>query len=275
MECSTPKNAPHYFLIKILILAMGTIIALYSVPSFAGNNVMYNDGDVKLEGYWVASECSHEPGALPPLVLIVHQWKGLGEYEKQRAEMLASECYHAFAIDMYGQGIRPKTTEEAGQQASLYKNDPVLARQRLKAALNFAINQDQTDSDKIAILGYCFGGTMALELARSGAPIKAAISFHGGLFTKAPAQAGTIKASILVHHGANDPHVPPQEVQTFMEEMNRANVDWAATYYAHAVHSFTEKAAGDDPTKGVAYNEQADKRSWFATLNFLKERLSE
>ncbi|MCA9458695.1 MAG: dienelactone hydrolase family protein, partial [Nitrospira sp.] len=263
MSHINPDEKSKNFRISKIFLGMLVVMITgpFSVPAFAGNDVVYNDGETKLQGYWSNSLCSEKPEVSPPLVLIVHQWKGLGAYETLRADMLASECYNVFAIDMYGQGIRPKSTEEAGQQASMYKNDPDLARKRLKAALDFALTQDQVNPDKVAIIGYCFGGTMALELARSGAPIRAAISFHGGLATKAPAQAETIKASIQIHHGADDPHVPPQEVQAFMEEMNSANADWSITTYAHAVHSFTEKAAGDDPSKGVAYNEQADHRS--------------
>ncbi len=144
-------------------------------------------------------------------------------------------------------------------------------RARAKAALDTLLKQPLVDAKRVAAMGYCFGGTMALELARTGANIKGAISFHGALATKAPAKEGTIQASVQVHHGADDPYVPPAEVETFVKEMNTAKADWVMTSYAHAVHAFTEKEAGNDPSKGAAYNEKADKRSWQSALDFLKE----
>lgn len=236
----------------------------------AGETVTYNDGDTVLEGYLARAG---DPDA--PVVMIVHQWKGLGEYEKSRADMLAQQGFNAFAIDMYGQTIRPKDTAEAGEESSKYKNNSALARQRLNAALEYARGIEGVDPARIAIIGYCFGGTMALELARSGADIKSATSFHGGLATNAPVtQPGVIKASIAVHHGADDPHVKPGEVKSFMDEMKTADADLVFTSYANAVHSFTEPSAGSDNAKGVAYNEKADHRSWAATLDFLRETLS-
>lgn len=256
------------------ILMLLTLLA-FALPlsAMAGENVIYHDGDTTLEGYWAKADCAIQ--TTKPTVLIVHQWKGLGDYEKTRADMLAKECYNVMAIDMYGQGVRPATQEEAGTQAGIYKTDPALARRRLTAALDFARTQPDVDAEKMAVMGYCFGGTMALELARSGADIDGAISFHGGLATRMPAiREGAIKASIQIHHGADDPHVPPQEVETFINEMNAAHADWVFTAYAGAVHAFTEKEAGNDPSTGVAYNEKADKRSWAATLDFLKEIFS-
>ncbi len=237
----------------------------------AGERVDYTHKDLQLEGYWSASKC--KTASSDPLVLIVHQWRGLGEYEKERADMLAKECYNAFAIDIYGKGVRPENNKAASKESSKYKNNPELARDRLQATLNYARKKINDDKRQAAIMGYCFGGTMALELARSGADINAAVSFHGGLSTKKPADssAGTINASIQVHHGAEDPYVPEDEVKAFIDEMDAAEADWFLIKYADAVHSFTEKAAGNDPSKGVAYNEKADKRSWATTLVFLDQ----
>lgn len=250
----------------ILTLAALTVFAN---PAIAGETLTYADDDTTLEGYLARADDDNAP-----LVLIVHQWKGLGAYEKQRADMLAAAGYNAFAIDMYGKGIRPASTEEAAAESATYKNDPALARKRLNAALDYARTLTGVDDSRIAIIGYCFGGTMALELARSGADINAAISFHGGLATKAaPSAPGSIKAAIEIHHGADDPYVPAAEVTAFITEMNTAKADWVMAQYAGAVHSFTEKAAGDDPSKGAAYNEKADTRSWSAALDFLGETL--
>ena len=253
----------------ILRLILSVILMALTAPALAGETLVYKDGDVTLEGYLARAE---GVSGDTPVVLIVHQWKGPGEYERSRADLLAAQGYHAFVIDMYGQGIRPQTPQAAGAEAGKYKNDPVLARKRLNAALDFIKTQPGIDGSNIAIIGYCFGGTMALELARSGADIAAAISFHGGLASKAPSTApGVIKAAIQVHHGAADPHVPEAEIRAFTEEMTQAGADWSLTMYGGAVHSFTEKEAGNDPSKGAAYNEKADLRSWAAALNFLNE----
>lgn len=245
--------------------ALLALLCFASTPALAGEPFLYKDGDMQLEGYMARAA---EPGA--PVVLIVHQWKGLGAYEKSRADMLAAAGYNAFAIDMYGQGIRPQTPEEAGKQASLYKNDPVLARQRVHAALE-TVRGMSSIGPSIAIMGYCFGGTMALEAARAGEELAAAISFHGGLSTKVPAAENAVKAPLLVHHGADDPFVPAAEVVAFEQEMQDAHARLTFYAYPGAVHSFTEKEAGNDPAKGAAYNEEADALSWQRSLSFLEK----
>lgn len=237
----------------------------------AGAPITYKDGDTVLEGYVAAPE--NNTGTAP-IVMIVHQWKGLGDYEKKRADMLADLGYVAFAIDMYGQGIRPADTEQAGAESSKYKDNPDLARSRLNAALETARNLELGNPEHIAIIGYCFGGTMALELARSGADIDGAVSFHGGLNTKKPAQQDSVKAEIEVHHGAADPHVPAEQVDAFMREMEDSGTDFAFYAYKDAVHAFTEKETGNDPSTGVAYNANADQKSWDRTLAFLNRKFS-
>lgn len=257
---------------KLLLSVTGICSLALCAPAHAGQDITYYDGDTTLEGYWAPSVCpqTKDDPENTPVIMIIHQWKGLGDYEKIRADMLADQCYNAFAIDMYGKGVRPKTREDAAKQAGIYKNDPALARHRAQIALDY-VRQHHKDAP-VAVMGYCFGGTMALELARSGADLAGVVSFHGGLATKAPVtEKGIIKAPIEIHHGAADPHVTQQEVTDFMAEMDQAGADWQLTQYAGAVHAFTEKEAGNDPSTGAAYNEKADKRSWAATLNFLKE----
>ncbi|MCM2344873.1 MAG: dienelactone hydrolase family protein [Alphaproteobacteria bacterium] len=241
------------------------LLCLITAPAFAGEPLLYKDGDVQLEGYMARAE---KAGA--PVVLIIHQWKGLGAYEKHRADMLAAEGYNAFAIDMYGQGIRPQTQEDAGKQAGLYKSDPALARQRVKAALDLVRSMSSVGPE-IAVIGYCFGGTMALEAARAGSDLAAAISFHGGLATKEPATPGAITAPLMVHHGADDPFVPAAEVAAFEQEIAAAGAQMTFYAYKGAVHSFTDKAAGTDPTTGAAYHEEADVLSWQRSLSFLEK----
>ncbi len=253
---------------KKTLLTAALLLCLNASAYAKGQSVTYFDGETELEGYWVTPEC--EGGETAPVVMIVHQWKGLGEYEKRRAEQIAANYRHAFAVDMYGKGIRPRTREEAAAQAGKYKKDSALARKRMQAALGFARVNVNNEQAQIAVMGYCFGGTMALELARSGADIHGAVSFHGGLSTPAPiAGPGTIKASVLVHNGAADPNVKKEEIESFVAEMDRADADWQFIDYADAVHSFTEREAGDDPSGGSAYNEKADERSWAYTGIFL------
>lgn len=230
-------------------------------------DVEYKDGDVILQGYLAYDDSKvNSPG-----VLIVHQWKGLTDYEKMRAGQLAELGYVAFAVDVYGKGVRPATPEEAGKQAGKYRSDVNLLRSRVNAGLNELRKQSFVDANNISAIGYCFGGGGALELARSGADIKGAVSFHGTLKTVAPEDAKNIKCKILVLHGAIDPNVPEQDVIGFKKEMEDANVDYVLTQYSGAVHSFTQPSAGNDPSKGSAYNEKADKRSWIAMKEFFDE----
>ncbi len=251
------------------LLVFLTVFALSTPAWAAGMAVEYKDGDTVLEGYWADSQCEGATDA--PVVLVVHQWMGLTDYEKMRTDMLAAQCYNAFAIDMYGKGIRPSSKEEAGKLASLYKGDPALARKRLDAALTAAKTMNGRNYSKIAAFGYCFGGGMVLELARSGADINGVVSFHGTLSASAPAKPGEVKAAVQVHQGAADPFVPQDEVKGFMNEMDKAGADWTLTQYAGAVHAFTQQGAGNDVKSGTAYNEKADTRSWAAALNFLDE----
>jgi len=195
----------------------------------------------------------------------------VGPYVKGRAEQIVRLGYIAFAVDMYGKGVRPRNVTEASQQASLYRKDRTLRRKRALAGLDFLKKNPLVDPKRIVVMGYCFGGGVALETARSGADLRGAVSFHGNLDTPHPDDAKNIKAKILVLHGADDPNVPPEQVLQFQNEMRNAKVDWQMVLYGNAVHSFTNPEAGNDPSKGVAYNQSADKRSWQAFESFLKE----
>jgi dienelactone hydrolase len=229
--------------------------------------VPYKHGDVQLEGwvYYDDAAKGKRPG-----VLVVHEWYGLGDYAKRRAEMLAKLGYVAFAADMYGKGVYAKTHEEAGKLAGAVRGDRTLMRGRAMAAVDQLKAQPGVDAARLAAIGYCFGGTTVLELGRMGAPLKGVASFHGSLDTPLPAQKGAVKAKVLVLHGADDKHVGPQ-VPAFEDEMRQAGADWQLVAYGGAVHSFTVKEAGDDPSKGMAYHADADRRSWKALLDFFQE----
>ena len=233
--------------------------------------IEYKQGDATLEGYLAYP--TDAGSAKRPAVLVIHDWSGLGPYAKMRAEKLAEMGYVAFAADIYGKGIRPTTPEECGKQAGIYRADRKLMRARANAGLDVLRGMERVDANKIAAIGYCFGGGAALELARSGASLAGVVSFHGNLDTPNPEDARQIKAKILVCHGADDPVVPPEQVAAFMKEMREAKVDWQFVAYGGAVHSFTRPDSGNDPSKGAAYNADADRRSWTAMADFFTEVL--
>lgn len=236
-----------------LFLSANAFAALHS------ETVEYKDGDTILEGYLAYDDATQEKR---PGVVVVHEWKGLGSHAKSSADRLAELGYVAFAADIYGKGIRPQTNEEAGKQAGIYKNDRALLRSRAKKAVDVLTSNPLVDKDKIAAIGYCFGGTTVLEMARSGAPLLGVVSFHGGLNTPTPEDAKNIKVKVLALHGADDPYVPAEEVAAFKKEMEDAGVDYRFIAYPGAVHSFTNPEAGNDPSQGAAYQREADERSW-------------
>ena len=228
----------------------------------------YEQGDTALQGY-LAYDTAVE--GKRPGVLIIHQWKGLTDYEKKRADMLAKLGYVAFALDIYGKENRPKNTQEAGTMAGKFKQDRALLRERAQAGLEVLQKQEQTDAKRVAAIGYCFGGTAVIELARSGADVRGVVSFHGGLDSPHPEDGKNIKCKVLACHGADDPHVSAKDVAAFEDEMRQAKVDWQLVKYGGAVHSFTDWNAGDNPKAGAAYNEKADRRSWEAMKEFFGE----
>jgi dienelactone hydrolase len=251
---------------KILIMGIFSAAAFtltLATPLWAAIRtevVTYYQGDVKLVGYLAYDETVKGPC---PAVLVIHEWWGVNDYVKKRADQLASLGYIAFAADIYGNGTVAADPQEAGALAGKFRNgDRKLLRERANAGLQVLLNHPLADKQRIVAIGYCFGGTTVLELARSGAPLAGVVSFHGGLDTPNPADAKNIKARVLVLHGADDPNVPAAQVAAFAEEMRTAKVDWQMIAYGGAVHSFSNPASGSDPSKGVAYNEKADKRSW-------------
>jgi dienelactone hydrolase len=252
------------------LMALGAAILIAAVAEGALKTqvIEYKDGDVTCEGYLAYDDAITGPR---PGVLVVHEWMGLGPYAKMRADKLAQMGYVAFAADIYGKGIRPKNSDEASTQASIYRKDRQLMRRRAQAALQVLADSKLVDRKRVAAIGYCFGGGTVLELARSGADLAGVVSFHGNLDTPNPADAKNIKGKILVQHGGSDPYVPAEQLAAFEKEMADAGVNWQVIVYGGAVHSFTNPDSGTDPSKGAAYNEQADKRSWLAMKQFFDE----
>ncbi len=255
-----------------MVTRLSVLLLLLALTGSAQNlvtrTIEYKDGDTVLSGYLVVdtSKSGKRPG-----ILICHAWKGLGKHEKDTAERLARLGYVAFALDIYGKGVRAESAKEARALSSKYKSNRDLLRRRVNAGLARLKEFEQVDPAKTAAIGFCFGGTTVLELARSGAETLGVVSFHGGLGTPTPKDARKIKAKVLVLHGGDDPHAPISEVVGLIEEMKKADVDWQVTLYGGAVHSFTDPGSGNDPSRGAAYDKQAATRSWQDMLNFFNE----
>lgn len=253
-------------LIAFFSLVLSTHFAFAALKK---ETVEYKAGTTALEGFIAQDEAPAKSTTGKPAILIVHDWMGLNDHAKEKAEELAKMGYVAFAVDIYGKGVRPQNVEEAKTQATKYKSDIPLLRARIMAAYDKLLTLKNVDPKKVVIIGYCFGGTTALELMRSGAPLAGAGIFHGGLSTPNPKDANNIKGPILVMHGADDPYVPAAEVEAFKKEMKDAKVNMTFISYPKAVHAFTVKAAGNDNSKGAAYNAAADKKSWSDFKKFL------
>ncbi|MBJ6800199.1 dienelactone hydrolase family protein [Geomonas propionica] len=254
---------------KYLLALMMTLVAQGASAAVVGHNVEYRQGDTILEGYLAYDDAIK---VKRPGVLVIHEWTGVSAYEKMRVEQLAKLGYVAFAADIYGKGVRPVGPEAAAKEAAKYRgNDRSLIRARAAAGLEKLAGFPQVDPKRLAVMGYCFGGTAALELARSGADLLGTVSFHGGLSTPNPADARNIRGKVLALHGADDPYVKPDEVAAFQKEMRDAKVDWQMNMYGNAVHSFTNPKSGNDNSKGAAYNEKADRRSFEAMKIFFNE----
>lgn len=253
----------------LLSLALASLCANLADAAIKTEPVEYQQGGVTLEGALVYNDAvkGQRPG-----VLVVHQWKGLTDYEKKRAAMLAELGYAAFCVDIYGRGIRPATAQDAGAEAGKYKRNRPLLRDRVNAGLETFRKQAVVDPKHVAAIGYCFGGTTVIELARKGADVAGVVSFHGALDSPTPADGKNIKCKVLACHGADDPFVPAKDVEAFENEMRNGSVDWRLIKYGGAVHSFTDWNA-DGSMAGAKYDEKADKRSWEDMKAFLAEVL--
>jgi len=252
----------RYFFVFSLLCPLFAQAAIKSEP------IQYKQGDKTFEGVIYFDDADNTPRRG---VMVCHEWWGLNDYAKARAQQLAQMGYVAMAVDMYGKGVLAKDMEEAGKLATALKDDRATLRARINAALAAFRTRKEVDPKKIAAIGYCFGGTTALELARSGADILGVVGFHAGLSTPNPADAKNIKGKILICHGGDDPFVPMPEVNAFLDEMKAAKVNYQFNIYSGAVHTFTNPAAGNDPSKGSAYNAQADHRSFEEMKQFFAE----
>lgn len=229
----------------------------------------YNDGDQVLNGFSIQPE---SVGQQKPGILILPAWMGIDKLSKETAEKLSKLGYYAFVADIYGAGNYPKDYSEAGKKSGYYKTNYLEYQKRIELALNQLILSG-ANPDNIVVIGYCFGGTGAIEAARGHLKVNGVVSFHGGLGRDVARNIEPIKTAVLVCHGADDPYESVEEIAAFQQEMKNTKADWQMIYYANAVHSFTNPEAGNDNSKGAAYNEKADKRSREHLNIFLKEIL--
>ncbi|WP_264538391.1 dienelactone hydrolase family protein [Flavobacterium sp. N1736] len=231
--------------------------------------VKYTDGTQVLNGLSIkaAKKSSQNPG-----ILLLPAWLGIDNASKEIAANLSKLGYHVFIADIYGEGNYPKNTGEAGKLAGFYKTNINDYQRRINLALQELIKSG-ANADNIVAIGYCFGGTGVLEAARGHLNVKGVASFHGGLGKDASRVVEPITAKVLVCHGADDPYESKEEITAFQQEMRDAKADWQMIYYANAVHSFTNPEAGNDNSKGAAYNPVAAKRSFEHLQLFLNEVL--
>jgi len=232
--------------------------------------IAYKHGNIDCKGFlaWDDAIEGKRPG-----VLVVHEWWGLNDYARGRAKQLAADGYIAFAADIYGEGKHTDHPAEAREFATKIRSNVDDWVARAKEALEVLKAQPLCDASKLAAIGYCFGGSTALQLAYSGADIKCVATFHAALPTPTEQQAKQTKASILICHGAQDSFIPEETIQKFRKALDDAHVDWEMDYYAGTVHSFTVPGVDDKKIPGMAYNKKADERSWHRMHEFFNEHL--
>jgi dienelactone hydrolase len=271
IESRQKEETMKDFIIKLAVftVVLGVAAVATAEPKIQGKPVEYSAQGVVLKGYLAYDENIRDKR---PGVLVVHEWWGLNEYARKRARMLAELGYTALAVDMYGEGKQAAHPDDAGKFSSEVMKNFDVAKARFTAALDFLKQQATVDPTRIAAIGYCFGGGVVLNMARQGVDLKGVASFHGSLAAVRPAQSGEVKAKILVLHGADDKFIPQQQIEAFKQEMKTAGADSQFFSYPGAVHSFTNPDADELGKKfkmPIAYNADADKKSWDELKKFL------
>ncbi|MCL4501860.1 MAG: dienelactone hydrolase family protein [Deltaproteobacteria bacterium] len=260
---------------KVLLLASGLMVLLLLTPDkevqakLVTKTVEYQQDGTLCKGFLAFDDAfrGKRPG-----VLVVHEYWGLNDFARRKAEQLAGLGYVALAADIYGNGKVTKDPQEAARLANELRvdNKPLL-RARAQAALKALAANPRVDPTRLGAIGFCFGGTTVLDLAYSGADLKGVVSFHGGLTVPKQEELTGMKAAILALHGADDPYVKPEAVTAFQEAMRKGGIDWQMVYFGDAVHGYMNPENGGDNSKGVAYNARAAKRSWQYMKDFFKE----
>ena len=234
--------------------------------------ITYQDGEVECRGFlaWDDAVQGARPG-----VLVVHEWWGLNDYARERAQRLAKEGYLAFACDMYGQGQLAAHPKEAGEMAAQVRGNVDSWVKRATAGLAVLTSQPECDKTKLAAIGYCFGGSTAIQLAYHGADLDMVASFHGALPVPTAEQAALVKTNgttLLICHGSEDSFIPEETCQKVRAALDTAGADFEMVYYGNARHSFTVKSADSHKIDGMRYNAEADQRSWNRMLALFREK---
>lgn len=255
------------FLLATMVQAVATTVQAKVITQ----PVTYQHDNVTLEGYLAFDDSikGKRPG-----VLLVHEWWGLNDYARKRAVQLAGMGYVAFALDMYGKGKVTDHPKEAEEWMKEITSNVAAWGQRAMAGLQVLEKDPRTDPNRIAAIGYCFGGTTVQQLAYSGANLKGVVSFHGSPLPPTEDQARKVKAKILICHGAADPMTSPEAIQNYVAAMEKSGLDWQMIFYGGARHSFTNPDADKVGMSGLKYNKSADKRSWEHMKVFFKEIFS-
>lgn len=256
---------------KIKIFILLTFLSFSLQAKIISKEINYSDGETKMKGYLAYDDSikGKRPG-----IIVVHEWWGHNDYAKKRARMLAALGYRALALDMYGNGKNASHPKDAGKFSGEVKKNMAVAEKRFMAAYSVLQKQDNVAKDKMAAIGYCFGGGIVLEMARRGVDLDAVVSFHGSLGTKTPATRGKVKAKVLVLNGQADPFVKEKAIVSFKNEMKAANVDFKLVSYPGAKHAFTNPEADKFAIKfkiPLAYNSDADKKSWLEMKHLFDE----
>lgn len=255
---------------RILLLLALSLMASLAHAEVQGREIVYHVGDTEFTGYLAFDDAM---AGKRPGILVVHEWWGHNDYVRRRAEMLAKLGYTAFALDMYGSGKLAKHPGDATKFMQVVTGNMPEMKRRFMAGLKILLDQPSVDPKKTAAIGYCMGGGMALNMARAGVTLDGVVVFHGELATTKPAKPGAIKAQILVLTGADDPFVPPEQVQAFEQEMKNAGAHFRLKKYPGARHSFTSPEADGFAREfdlPMAYNEAADKDSWQQMQRFFE-----
>jgi dienelactone hydrolase len=249
------------------LVALGPA-ALAARAEVKTKEVTYSHGGVTFKGHlaWDDAIKGKRPG-----VLVVHEWWGLNDHARKRAEELAKLGYVAFACDMYGEGKVVDHPDDAGKMATEVRKNLETWQGRAKASLKVLQDHELVDGKKLAAIGFCFGGSTALQLAYTGADLSVVVTFHAAIPDTKPEQAKAVKARLLICHGAVDPFVPDTKLQAARAAWEEAKVDYAMLYLGGAAHSFTVPDIDKKGVKGLSYNAEADRRSWAAMQYFFRE----
>jgi dienelactone hydrolase len=260
---------------KKLILYIILILLVVSTAVEAGvvtKTIQYRHAGVVLEGYLAYDNAVK---GMRPGVLIVHEWWGLNDYARRRAEQLAAMGYQAFALDMYGKGKVTQHPNQAVKWMNQINQNIDTWRKRALAGLEVLLKAPDTDKKRVAAIGYCFGGATVQQMAYGGADLKGVVSFHGSLVQPTGIRASDVNAKIMIHHGSADPFVKPAQVQNYLTTMEKSGLDWQMIIYTGAKHSFTNPAADKTGMPALGYNKAADHRSWGHMKMFFDEIFGE